>query len=442
VPAGISRRLVLATAVATALGLAGVTLAFNLVLAHRLDTDARGVLRTRAQAQISNLAVAGGTIHVRESADDTALERVWVFSGRHAVERPLASRPVQAGAETLIAAPRNRFRDIGDTRLLAEPVHARDGRRVGTVVAAVSLVPYEHTAHLALVASLILDAIILVLVVAFARASVGRALRPVATMTAQAADWSEHDLDRRFALGPPRDELTALAATLDALLGRLSASLRHEQRFSAEVAHELRTPLTNLRVQTDIALARERTPEELRDALAAVEKQTDRMAAVVDTLVAAAERESDPHHGTADAAEAALAASRAYAELAAERAVALEVEPPAEPIEVDVDRDFAAQILAPVVENGLRYGRSWVRMTVAREAGAVRFTIADDGPGVAPDEAEAVFAPGARGSAADGSRGAGLGLALARRLARSAGGDVTVEPGAGGGRFDVRLPAS
>src|SRR5436189_242704 len=73
------------------------------------------------------------------------------------------------------------------------------------------------------------------LVVALAAAwLIDRALRPVANMTRQAADWSEHDLDRRFALGPAHDELTRLASTLDGLLERLSASLRHEQRLSAE----------------------------------------------------------------------------------------------------------------------------------------------------------------------------------------------------------------
>jgi signal transduction histidine kinase len=348
---------------------------------------------------------------------------------------------VQAGVAALAGAAGPRFRDVGDTRLLSQPVRDR-GRRVGTVVAAVSLVPYEHTAHIALIASLILDGVILLVVVAFARASVGRALRPVAAMTAQAADWSEHDLDRRFALGPPHDELTALAATLDGLLGRLGASLRREQRFSAEVAHELRTPLANLRVETDIALAREREPKDLRRALAAVRQQTDRMSAVVDSLVAAAEREADSHQGTVDATAAARAARRAHAPLARAEGVTLEVDAPREPIEVDVDADFAARILAPVVENGLRYGRSQVRVAVARDGAAARFTITDDGPGVTAAEAEDVFAPGARGSAADGSRGAGLGLALARRLARSAGGDVVAEPGAGGGRFDVRLPAS
>ena len=65
-------------------------------------------------------------------------------------------------------------------------------------------------------------------------------------MTEDAAAWSEHDLDRRFELGEPYDELTRLAATLDALLDRLAASMRHEQRFTAELSHELRTPLARI----------------------------------------------------------------------------------------------------------------------------------------------------------------------------------------------------
>src|SRR5204862_8303946 len=77
--AGIGRRLVLATAVATALGLTAVTMAFNLVLSHRLARDADAVLRTRAQAQVANLTIDRGAVQVREAANDTALERVWVF---------------------------------------------------------------------------------------------------------------------------------------------------------------------------------------------------------------------------------------------------------------------------------------------------------------------------------------------------------------------------
>jgi signal transduction histidine kinase len=71
------------------------------------------------------------------------------------------------------------------------------------------------------------------------------------------------------------------------------------------------------------------------------------------------------------------------------------------------------------------------------------FKIDDDGPGVAAGEHEAIFEPGRRGSSNGAHReGAGLGLALSRRLARAAGGDVVSEPSASGARFTVRLPTA
>jgi signal transduction histidine kinase len=83
-----------------------------------------------------------------------------------------------------------------------------------------------------------------------------------------------------------------------------------------------------------------------------------------------------------------------------------------------------------------------VSVAVALRDGTVQIAVADDGPGVAPEEAAAIFEPGHRGSAQPADHaGAGLGLALARRLARSAGGDITAEA-ASGGRFVVRLPTA
>ena len=83
-------------------------------------------------------------------------------------------------------------------------------------------------------------------------------------MTSRAEDWGAHDLDRRFDLGPPRDELTGLAATLDGLLDRIAASRRHEQRFAAEMAHELRTPIAGMRGRAELALGAEAVAEQGR----------------------------------------------------------------------------------------------------------------------------------------------------------------------------------
>ena len=99
-------------------------------------------------------------------------------------------------------------------------------------------------------------------------------------------------------------------------------------------------------------------------------------------------------------------------------------------------------MLVPVLENAYRHANATVRIKVARDGAAIRFAIDDDGPGVPAADLESIFEPGRRGDAiGSGSNGAGLGLALARRLARSAGGDVEAVHRDGGARFVVRLPA-
>jgi len=98
-------------------------------------------------------------------------------------------------------------------------------------------------------------------------------------------------------------------------------------------------------------------------------------------------------------------------------------------------------VLQPLVENACRYGSSWARVSIDRRGAKIVYLVEDDGPGVAEEERESIFEPGVRGIAADGSsaNGAGLGLALARRLARTASGDVAANPDGG---FVVSLPAA
>ena len=163
----------------------------------------------------------------------------------------------------------------------------------------------------------------------------------------------------------------------------------------------------------------------------------------MDALVAAARHEMGTARGTADAFSVAKDAVDACAPLAAERNLDVEVEQPAASLRIGVEADLAERILQPVVENACRYGRRSIRVTLARRNGGIVYAVDDDGPGVVADEVEQIFEPGARGTAgqSNGASGAGLGLALARRLARSANGDVEAIAGDGGGRFIVRLPA-
>src|SRR5439155_8109447 len=123
--------------------------------------------------------------------------------GGRTLEAPRSGPEVTAAAERLAAGPaRTAHVDAADVRLYAAPVVVK-GRRLGTVVAGVSLGPYEQTRRSALLASLVLGLAVLALVVLAARWLLASSLRPVARMTRQAAAWSEHSLDHRFALGDP-----------------------------------------------------------------------------------------------------------------------------------------------------------------------------------------------------------------------------------------------
>jgi two-component system, OmpR family, sensor kinase len=435
--AGLRRRLLLVVVTTVAVAICALVAAFNLLLDRSLTRDANTLVRTRAVAELSTLQLSPGGVRETEATDDAAPPTgVWVFSNGRAIEVPRAGTTVQRAARAAAAHPRA-YHDIeaGDLRLYALPA-VYHGRRVGTVVAATSLAPYEETRRTALIGSLVFAGVVLALVATAAWWLLAHALQPVLRMTRQAAAWSERDLDQRFALGEPTDELTELAATLDALLDRLATTLRHEQRFSAELSHELRTPLARLIGEAELALRRPRQPEEYRAALEFVHRNAEQLARTVDALVAAARHELGGATGSSDAYDVAADALEACAAVAEARALEVDLERPGRPLRLGVDRDLGERILQPVIENACRYGRSSVVVSIADAGGTVVYRVEDDGAGVTEEERERIFEPGTRGSAAGDTPGAGLGLALARRLARSVDGDVAVSNGG----FRVTLP--
>jgi len=436
---GLRRRLLLVVVTAVAVAVCGLVVAFDLVLDHSLERDADTLVRTRAVAELGTLRVTANGVREAETPNDaTPAAGIWVFSNGHAIEKPRVGPSVHAAARAATARP-FRYSDIpaADQRLYALPV-SFNGKRVGAVVAATSLAPYEESRRTALVGSLVFAFVVLGLVAIAAWWLLAHALQPVVRMTRQAAAWSERDLDKRFALGEPTDELTELAATLDALLDRLANTLRHEQRFSAELSHELRTPLARVIGEAELALRRERGTDEYRSALELILRNAQQLARTVDALVAAARHEVETLRGSADAYDVATSAVDAGVSAAGDRQLKVRVKPPPQPLRVGVARDFGERILQPVIENACRYGRSTVSVSIGQLDGSVTYLVEDDGPGVADDEREAIFEPGSRGRAGsgDGNSGAGLGLALARRLARSVAGDIV----ATGEGFRITLP--
>ncbi len=446
-PRGIRGRLLLSVILVVAAAIVALTVVFNVVLARSLDANADNLLRARSSAVLDTVRVVDGHVVASEAPDDAAVDPlVWIFDGSVPVESPRAPAAVNQVALDLAGAG-SQFGDVSDpaTRLYTTPI-SREGAQIGSVVVGLVLEPYEHAERVALIGSLAFAAILLLVVALTARWMLSAALRPVARMSADADAWSETDLDRRFGVTDAHDELTALAQTLDRLLDRIAASFRHEQRFSAELSHELRTPLARVETEAELALRHEREPAAYREALTQILRNAKELSRTLDALVAASRHEDGLARGTADAAAAVDQAIEACSTLAESRGVTLSVTPPRTRARIGVDADLAARILQPIVENACRYARTTVRVDIDARGPVVTFRVEDDGPGIAPAEAERIFEPGVRGSAAqkpEAHEGAGLGLALSRRLARSASGDVEVGTADGGGAsFVLRLPAT
>lgn len=420
-------RLLLVTVVTLAAGLGVLLSAGNLLFRHTVNGDTSRLLQARAEAQIAAVDISSAGVRVRGAANDDALDELaWIFSGTHVIERPDDAGP--AVDRLAVALGRRHHADEvaapGRVRLLTKPLVVPGTREiVGSVVVGVSTAAFDQLQRKVLLGSVLIAAIVLLVATAVVRRVLLGALGPVRRMTSDAEAWGAHDLDRRFGLGPPRDEITGLAATLDHLLDRIAASRRHEQRFAADVAHELRTPLSAIRGHAELAGS-----ADSGEALAAIAARAVRMTATIDTLLAHARRELDPRDGSVDLR--AIVAEFDGVEVCGATTL-----PPAEG-----DPESIRRALAPLIDNARRHARTApVRVELSRDGSRLRAIVRDDGPGVDPELAERAFEPGVRGpSEPDG--GAGLGLPLARRLARACGGDVQIGRGPGG-CFVLELPA-
>ncbi|MEV7907878.1 HAMP domain-containing sensor histidine kinase, partial [Streptomyces anulatus] len=421
-----------------------LTGAFNLFLSARLGGQADEMLRTRAAAVAATLETRpDGGIVVHEPADDRALDTgVWIYQGSRAIERPKAPWQLQRQADRLAGHGETFAESAGPypSRLYALPVPDQAGRggQAGTVVASVDLDPYRTTARAALISSAAFGPALLGAVYLVTRAIVGRALRPVAEMSAQAARWSERDAAERFGMTGRPDELASLAGNLDELLDRLAAVLRHERRQSAELSHELRTPLARIVAETDWLTARRRDAAGQRASHAAIASAAATMQRICETLLSEARTRSAPVPGRCALPDLAHELARRCAE---EHPKAPHVVVHGTAATAGVAATVAERILAPLLDNARRYAVRTITVECAQVDGGVQVVVADDGPGVPADVGPAVFEPGRRADPADGHDGAGLGLALARRLARAVGGDIHLATGTKGARFVVSLPA-
>jgi len=269
-------------------------------------------------------------------------------------------------------------------------------------------------------------------------------LRPIRRITETARRISAANLGAKIPLSGSGDDLDRLAETLNEMLSRIEDGLSRMRRFNANAAHELRTPLSALSSQLGVMLERERTREEYRQVLCDADDQVRTLSEIVDAMLRLARTEAglDPEDRVPVPLRPVLEAVHEFFEPAAEDAGIVLRLGTAPEVEVTGDASWLHQLFANLVSNAIKFtpAPGEVEVTADVEADQVYVRVRDSGPGVARDEIERSFDRFQRLGQHQAQPGFGLGLPIAREIARAHGGDVEIEKADGGSVFKVRLP--
>ena len=242
-----------------------------------------------------------------------------------------------------------------------------------------------------------------------------RALASVDRMTEAARRISAEHLAERLEETGVGDELDRLAATLNAMLGRLDDAFRQIRQFSADASHELQTPVTILKGELEVALRAPRSPEVYQRHLRSALEEVERIAGLVDGLLLLARADAGVlrmDHTPVDLAQLVEEVYEQARVLADVKHITLALGA-VEPMTVQGDYQRLRQLLLNLVDNGIKYTPCGGRVTLALQCSGTgaALHVSDTGMGLSPEEQARVFQRFYRSAAAraQGQRGTGLG---------------------------------
>ncbi|MFF0448141.1 sensor histidine kinase [Streptomyces sp. NPDC004609] len=280
---------------------------------------------------------------------------------------------------------------------------------------------------------------------AFGYAMAGRVLSPLGRITRTARQVAGSDLSRRIELDGPDDELKELSDTFDEMLDRLERAFSAQQRFVANASHELRTPLAINRTLLEVHLSDPGAPVELQQLGKTLLSTNERSEQLVEGLLLLAR--SDNQIVERKPVDLAEVATRAVDQTRAEAdAKGVTIRGERAPAVVQGNGVLLERIALNLVQNAVRYNvpeDGWVEVRTETEPGQAVLVVSNTGPVVPAYEIDNLFEPfrRLRQERTGSDKGVGLGLSIARSVARAHGGRIIAEPREGGGLvMRVTLP--
>jgi len=343
------------------------------------------------------------------------------YAGRPEIASALRGRRVQVQRSSST---------LGEQILATAAPVIRNGATVGAVRVTQSVAAVSSAVRRVEIGLAVIGAIVLAVGLAVAAVIAARIARPLGNLERVARRVAGGELTARANIEGSREQ-RSLGVSFNEMTGRVERLLRSQREFVADASHQLRTPLTGLRLRIEEARAAGVSPAAASELDAGV-AEVDRLAQIVDELIIlsrAGERELPGDR--LDLNTTVGRALRRWSAAAAKKGIKLEAEqaPDASVWCASADAD---RVLDVLIENAVRYGPEGSTVTVASAPGRIR--VSDRGPGIGVHEGDAVFERFHRGSAGRrGPAGSGLGLSIARELAREWGGEVTLENRDGGG---------
>jgi signal transduction histidine kinase len=321
----------------------------------------------------------------------------------------------------------------GEWRLATRPIDFEGSTAV--LVVGRSLAARDETLHRLAREFLLAAPVVAILTILAGYALTAGALRPVEAMRRRAAAISAATPGTRLPVPEARDELAALAETLNEMLARLEAAFEHERRFVADASHELRTPLALLRTELEVALRRPRSREELEAAVRSAAEETERLVQLAEDLLLIARVDEGALPIRREELPAADVLERVRSRFAARarglgRDVVVE---PANGLVIDADPARIEQALGNLVDNALKHGAGAVTLSAVGHDGLVELHVTDEGGGFPDEFVDRAFDRFSRADDARSERGTGLGLSIVTLIASAHGGSAHAANRSAGG---------